>query len=523
MIRPLFSLMAVLFAASAHAAEGALPASGIELGLRREGERNPADKPPRDRQPVEAAAESATPAPAPAAQPAFAPRPAGAPSKVVVIPVREQVDSPLLFIVRRGLKAAIEQGADVVVLDMKTPGGAADVTLEIMEALDKFPGRTITYVNDEAGSAGAIIGAITDEIYFAPNGVMGAAELIFGTGQDVGEGLKRKMNSYLGAKIRTFSGDRPLRSDVLEAMMNPDFELKLGDKVIKPKGKLLTLTAREAVATYGNPPEPLLAKGVAANLDDLLTQEIGAGNFEVNRLEVTWSERVAVFLRSLAPILLGLGMLALYLEFKTPGFGAFGISGIACLAVVFLSNYVAGLSGHEPMLVFGLGLVLVALEFFFLPGMLIFAFSGLALMAGSLIWSMADIWPNEPFRLSGEILVAPLRDFGLGVALAVGLALVLARFLPQTSFFTRMAVARPIGGSAQWTGAAPEAGAAVDSLVGRRGVAATDLFPSGQVEIDGRRYEARLEVGFASRGTAVVVRRRTDFGLMVDREKEGAA
>src|SRR3954462_6527817 len=81
---------------------------------------------------------------------------------VVVIPVREQVDSPLLFIIRRGLKEAIEDKADVVVLDMKTPGGALDVTFEIMEALAKFPGKTITFINSEALSAGAFISATTD-------------------------------------------------------------------------------------------------------------------------------------------------------------------------------------------------------------------------------------------------------------------------------------------------------------------------------------------------------------------------
>ena len=81
------------------------------------------------------------------------------PTRVVVIPVREQVDSPLLFIIRRGLKQAIEEKADLVVLDMKTPGGALDVTFEIMEAIAKFQGRTLTFVNNEALSAGAFISA----------------------------------------------------------------------------------------------------------------------------------------------------------------------------------------------------------------------------------------------------------------------------------------------------------------------------------------------------------------------------
>ena len=444
-------------------------------------------------------------------------------TSVVIIPVREQIDSPSLFIIRRGLKEAIEQNAQVIVLDMKTPGGSAQTTLEIMEALDKFPGRTITYVNDEAGSAGAIIAAVTDDIYFAPNGVMGAAELIFGTGQDVGEGLKRKMNSYLGAKIRAFSGEQPMRSDVLEAMMNPDFELKIDDKVIKPKGKLLTLTAREAMATYGEPPVPLLATGIAATIEELLQREYGENGYTARTLEVTWSERLAVFLRALAPILLGIGLLGLYIEFKTPGFGVFGIAGISCLVVVFLSNYVAGLSGHEPMLVFALGLVLVFVELLLFPGIVFVALTGMLLMLGSLVWSMADIWPNEPFQFSGDLFLLPLRDLFLGFVVAIGLALALARFIPRGWFFSRLAVGSPVSGAAQSGGSAPEMGALRSTLVGRTAVATTGLYPGGQIEIDGRRYEARLEVGSAPPGTRVIVRRKTDFGFLVDREETSSS
>ena len=114
-----------------------------------------------------------------AAEPAAVPAsPASVTAKkkvVYVIPVRDQIAKPIFYILRRGLKEAIEQKADIVVLDMKTPGGALDVTFDIMEALAKFPGATITYVDNEALSAGAFISAVTDEIYFTPDGVIGAA------------------------------------------------------------------------------------------------------------------------------------------------------------------------------------------------------------------------------------------------------------------------------------------------------------------------------------------------------------
>lgn len=437
--------------------------------------------------------------------------------RVVVIPVREQVDSPLLFIIRRGLKEAIEDKADVVILDMKTPGGALDVTFEIMEALGKFPGKTITFVNDQAISAGAFISATTEEIWFSPRGKIGAAAPVSGTGQDIDKTMHQKVVSFLRAEVRSVSEGRGFRGQVVSAMIDENYELKIDDVVIKPKGELLTLTASEASKTYGEPAQPLLAAGIATTITDLLTQKYGAGNFIVKTLEVTWSERMAVFLRAVSPVLLGLGLLALYIEFKTPGFGVFGIVGISCLAIVFLSNFVAGLSGHEPMLAFGLGLALVFMELFFFPGFMVFALTGLALMLGSLVWSMADIWPNEPIKFNDDLLLGPMRDVSLGMLIAVALALALARFIPKGWFFTRLAVTSPGAGPAQVAGVAPEVGASAGSLVGRIAVAATGLYPSGQVEIDGRRYEARLDVGAAPAGTRVVIRRKTDFGLVVDR------
>jgi len=467
------------------------------------------------------AAPASVPAPVPAAAPLSAVVSAAGEAgrkRVVVIPVREQVDSPLLFILRRGLKEAIAEKADVVVLDMKTPGGALDVTFEIMEALQKFPGRTITYVNDQALSAGAFISATTDEIWFSPRGKIGAAAPVSSTGQDIDKSMRLKVVSFLRAEVRSISEGKGYRGQVVSAMLDEDYELKIGDVVLKPKGELLTLTATEAMKRYGEPGQPLLAAGVAATLTDLLTQKFGAAGFTVKTLEVTWSEELAVFLRALSPILMGVGLLALYLEFKTPGFGIFGVVGIACLAVVFLSNFVAGLSGHEPMLVFGAGLVLVFVEIFFFPGVVVFALSGLALMLGSLLWSMADIWPNQKLVINDDLLLRPMRDLGLGLLVAVGLALVLARFIPKGWFFSRLAVAGAGPGPAQVAGVAPECAALSDAMIGRIAVAVTGLYPSGQVEIDGRRFEARLEVGSATPGTRVRVRRKTDFGLVVDRE-----
>jgi len=436
--------------------------------------------------------------------------PASSQLKVAVIPIREAIGKPVLYVVRRGLKEAIDLGADVVLIDMDTPGGEAGAMLQIMEALDKFPGQKFTYVNSEAISAGAIIASVSDEIYFAPRGVMGAADVVTGSGGDIPAGMKRKIDSYLSAKIESYTMHAPRRAEVIKAMRIPEFEFMLDEQVIKEKGELLTLTAEKAIALYGEPPTPLLAAGVADDIASLLDSRFGADGYALTRLDATWSEQLAVWLSGIVPLMLGLGLLALFIEFKTPGFGVFGVVGLTLLGLVFLSNFVAGLSGHEPALIFALGLILVAVELFFLPGTVVFALSGIGLMLGSLLWSMADIWPNEPLTISGDVFLGPFINLGTGLALAIVGGFALLRFLPKGMFWDRVVLAAAATGTS-----APEIEEA--SLIGREGVAATALFPSGQIELDGQRYEARVAVGTVDVGQRVVVRARREFELLVER------
>jgi len=452
-----------------------------------------------------------------AAEPVAAPTPApevasGKKQVVYVIPVKDEINSPNLYILRRGLKEAIERKADVVVLDMNTPGGALDVTFEIMEALEKFPGRKLTFIDREAMSAGAFISAVTDEIYFAPNAVIGAAAPVLSTGGDVDKTMRQKIVSYLRARVRAMSEGKGYRGQAIQAMIDEDYELKIGEKVLKPKGELLSLTASEAMETYGEPPQPLLGAGKAATIEELLTKKFGAGNYTVQHFQITWSESLAKYLTALAPILMGLGMLAMFIEFKTPGFGWIGMTGLVLLGVVFLSHYVAGLSGHEPALVFGVGLLLIAVELFLMPGTVLPGILGAVLVLGSLVWAMADIWPNEPVRFSGDLFLGPMQNLGLALVITATLAVALLRFLPRSWFWDKMVLSAAAGGTVE----DPGFSTAGDPLVGREGVAVTPMVPSGEIEIAGRRYAARLELGSAPAGTSVIVRGRSDFTLLVE-------
>ena len=126
------------------------------------------------------------------------------------------------------------------------------------------------------------------------------------------------------------------------------FEVKVGDKVLKGKGELLSLTAKEAAETYGEPPEPLLAAGTAKDVPDLLRQKFGEKGYVATTLQITWSEKFAVLLRSVVPVLLGLGLLALGLVggaglvtagwpgVEPPPLGLLGLGKLGSLAVVGL-------------------------------------------------------------------------------------------------------------------------------------------------------------------------------------------
>jgi len=192
---------------------------------------------------------------------------------------------------------------------------------------------------------------------------------------------------------------------------------------------------------------------------------------------------------------------------------------VVLLALVFFGHNVAGLSGHEPVLFFLLGLALLAVELFFFPGVLVLALGGIALMLGSLLWAMADLWPNEPLQLSAEALLQPIGTLSLGLAIAVVLGAALLRYLPKGWVWDRLAVTAVLGTSAQTAGLSPAEAGGLGTLIGQRGVAATALHPAGHVEIGGRRYEATVTVGAIDAGAPVRVCGRTDFSLIVESDE----
>lgn len=433
---------------------------------------------------------------------------------IYVIPIQDAIGRPTLFGIRSGIKDAIEKQVDLVLFDMDTPGGELFTTLEILKVIDRFDGKTATFINEEAISAGAIIASVTQDIYFMPRATMGSSEVVSGSGTDIDESMKRKIDSFLTSKIDAYINEYPYRSQILEAMIEADIELIIDDKVICKSGELLNLNARRAHELYGDPPQPLLGSGIFEDIDSLI-ESLAEGRSVVRYdFESTWSLELAARLMDWSPVLVGLGILLLLVEFKTPGFGVFGIAGIAFIAIVNLGHHVAGLSGYEGIIVFIIGALLVFVELVFLPGVLYLALPGMFMMMGGLLWGMADIWPTgtSDFDITFDLFLTPLYNMFGGMAIALVLFLAILRFLPKSVFWDKLVMASAVEGTSQETIPIGE----TRPQVGAEGLAVTDLYPSGEIEIGGQLFEARVEVGSVHKGASVRIVRGDAFGYFVE-------
>ncbi len=426
---------------------------------------------------------------------------------VLTLPFEGEVAVPKVYIVKRALQEAKEINADAVLINMNTPGGDLGSTLKLMEMLSEFEGKTICYVNTDAISAGSYIAISMSQIWFAPKGVMGAAEAVNSTGGNIDESMQRKITSFMAAKVKSYAGKNKFRADVQRAMMDPKFELKIGEEIIKKEGALLTLTAEEAVKMYDG--AALLADGIAKDEKDLLNQVYGAGNYELKNFDISAMDKIAELIQMLSPLLILIGGGLIYLEFKVSASGAFAIAGVLVLLTVFGGTYLGGLSGHTEVLVFLLGAILVALDVFVLNVILV-AILGATLMVSSLALALSGQFQvlEDGLTLDFAAILSGFEKVAWGMLGSLVLMSVLGAFLPQFSFWKRLA---PSEKHEDVHGDSPQD----ESLKGKFGTAITALAPNGKIEIDGKIYEASAFMDNIEKGMSIVVVGKKDFYWLV--------
>ena len=437
-----------------------------------------------------------------------------------VIPVKDQIDRPMFYVIRRGVKEAMEAKADVVILDMKTPGGDLDSTLKIIDVLEQFPGLTVTYVDNEAISAGAFIAYGTREIYMSERAVIGASAPIMGGpvgltgGGEIPETLKQKVVSMIRAQMRACAERYGHNPDVIEAMIDPNQELVIGEDILSPKGELLTRTTEEAARKYGEPAQPLLSLGTVPSLEELY-RTLGVNPDQVKQVEKIGFESIASWISAWSSILLIIGGLGLFIEYKTPGFGIFGIIGITALSIYFLGNYIAGLGGLEWLVLFLIGAVLIAVEIFILPGFMIFGFLGLLLMLVSLIMGMVDFYPGGGWMPHWDQLRLPFLKFGAAMAVLAVLVLLLGRYFPHSKFYMHI-----IPSSVSGEEDSRNIVSFQENILGKEGVALSVLRPGGKAQIGGRPLDVIAQSGMLPKGTRVRVISYSGTDAIVEEIKE---
>jgi membrane-bound serine protease (ClpP class) len=434
----------------------------------------------------------------------------------VIIPIQSIIGKGLLYVIRRGIDDALRLNAETIIFDMNTPGGRVDVTEEIIRTFIDLPTNitTYTYINKDALSAGAMIAIATKHIYMAPGSRIGASAIVTSTG-DIEDGdMKEKHVSSLTSLVRNAAVRNGHDPNLIESMIRKDMKYELDGEVICKEGQLLTLSDLDAAkqVTREGTQQPLLSAGTAKTLDELIAQ-LGLDNTKTHRIEITSTEKIARFIEMFSIIFLAGGLLGIYIEFKTPGFGVPGIAGMLLLSIFFWGHHVAGLTGSLELLIFALGIILLALEIFVIPGFGVAGISGLCLIALSLFMAMIEHYPGTDwytppgsFQLEGAG-----ESLGISLGLTVVLALMAALFLPKTKVFHSLQLSSELDRKHGVTASAP-----TDSLLGAKGLAATQLHPSGFGTFGSKRINVIARGAFIDAGAPIVVAETHGSRIVVD-------
>src|SRR5213595_404244 len=431
---------------------------------------------------------------------------------VVVVPVHGEVAPSLLAFFRRAVKTAESNDASAIVFDMNTYGGRLDTATEMVNALNQIKIPTYTFINTNAGSAGALIVIATQHIYMAPGSAIGAAAPILPTREDLPTTAKEKTISYWSALIRSSAIKNGHNPDIAEAFMNREKEVKIGERVVHPKGAILTLNAQEATERIHG--KPLFAEGVVDSIADLTKKAGLKGNLVT--VEATGFEQIAFWITALAPLLLLGGILGAYLEFKIPGATWPGIISAICFALFFLGHYLAGLAGWEVVALFILGMVLVLIEIlFFAHTTIVFGVLGVFLMLASLLWTMIDRYPGQNFFPSGKALAVPLLNMFIAIVGSFIVIALLARYLPRTSIYRRFALmdSNPPGPSL--AGEPRHFVTALALTPGMQGTSVTVLRPSGKASFADHVVDVVTEGEFIGPQTPVTVMQTDGMRVVV--------
>jgi membrane-bound serine protease (ClpP class) len=396
------------------------------------------------------------------------------PEKVVyVIPIEGMIDKGLANFVERVYREADKQGVNWVILEIDTPGGLIEEAKRIRKIIDQSKTPTIAYVTGGAISAGALPALTSPELIMAPGATMGAAEPRLGESK-----AEEKVVSYWAGELAGAAEKNGRRADIARAMADTDIEIP----GLVEKGKLLTLTAKQAQ-------EYEMIDGILASRSEVL-KTYGLEQAKLFELAPNFTEKVARWATNpyISSVLLTIGIAGFIIEIFTVGFGIAGIIGTIALALFFGGNILAGFSGIGVVLLFLLGLILLALEAFVIPGFGVAGIGGIVSIVGSIFLSAPSL---EQAATSLVIAIV-----GTVVLVALGF-----KFLPTRKIFRRLVLETKQENTTGYVAGTPR----LHKLEGKEGRTLTPLRPAGTAEIDNLRIDVITEGGFIDANAEVKV------------------
>ncbi len=386
-----------------------------------------------------------------------------------------------------GLEKAKELDADYVILELDTYGGALNDADDIRTRILNYDRPIYTFINKDAASAGALISIACDSIYMAKGSSIGAATVVT---QD-GAAAPDKYQSYMRSIMRSTAEAKGRDPRMAEAMVDED----IGLDSIATEGKILTLSTSEAIK-FG------FCEAEVNNIDDIMKRS-GVTDYELREFKLGATEKIiALFLNPfVSGILILIIIGGIYFELQTPGVGFPILASLVAVILYFVPNYLNGLAENWEIILFVVGLILIGLEVFVIPGFGVAGVLGLVCTLGSLVLVMLN---NDMFDFS---FVADQQIFVSVTTVLAGMmgAIIVMFFggarLLNSNVFKRIALQDVQDAEQGFTSTFYKA----KSMIGQKGKAYTRLRPSGKVEIDGEIYDAFTRGNFIDEGVEVIV------------------
>ncbi len=420
--------------------------------------------------------------------------------KVYVFDMKEEIGPSAWRLTKKAFENAKENQAGTVLIRMNTFGGMIDFADSIRTAILNAPFKTIVFIDNNAASAGALIAMACDQIYMKKGAGIGAASVV----NPQGEIMPEKYQSYMRGLMRATAEAKGRNPNIAEAFVDPDIEIP----GIVAKGKVLTLTSSEAVKAG-------ISKAEAVNTEDVLRSE-GLENAEVINHHVSLTDKLIAFLitPAVSGILILLIIGGIYFEMQSPGIGFALLVSVVAALLFFAPLYLEGLAAHWEIGMFIVGIILLLLEIFVIPGFGIAGILGIVCVIGGLVLSLVlnDFFD---FTVTGSEQLSSAVMLVMGsMLLSVILSVILGKSLMKSPVFQRLVLQ-----DEQRSQNGYVAGRQKEDVLNKRGVAKTDMRPSGKIEIDGKWYDAIALDGYIEKGSEVDVEKQENYNVFVRKRR----